>query len=62
MKAVLKSYIDVQQCGGITDATVMLGNVTKQVNIKVPCRMILGDMQGGDKHCCSSIGYSKNQA
>jgi hypothetical protein len=36
--------------------------VRKQVNVKVPVGLILGDMQGGDKHCGSVVGYSKEMA
>jgi hypothetical protein len=32
------------------------------VNVKVPVGLILGDMQGGDKHCGSVVGYSKQMA
>jgi hypothetical protein len=34
------------------------GGFTKTVNIKVPCGVIIGDLQGGDKICCSSPSYS----
>ena len=37
-----------------------MGNYQKNVNIKVPCGMIIGDMQGGDKHCGSSVCYLKS--
>ncbi len=58
LRAILDSYIQVQQSNGISNIDIRLGNYQKTVNIKVPCAMIIGDMQGGDKHCGSSIGYS----
>ena len=60
---IIESHIAVQRDGGIHNVTVELGNICKQnVNIKVPVAMIIGDMQGGDKHCATKIGYSINQA
>ena len=61
MREILRSFVKVQKTG-IKNVTIKLGKFQKQVTIKVPCAMILGDMQGGDKHCASSIGYSKDQA
>ena len=58
LRQVLDSYIQVQQNGGILNHQLTLGTVTKIVNIKVPCGLILGDMQGGDKHCGSCVSYS----
>ena len=60
LRQILDSYIQVQQNGGILNHEITLGNFTKTVNIKVPCGLILGDMQGGDKHCGTSINYSKS--
>jgi hypothetical protein len=63
MKALLASHVAVQRQGGVQDVTVELGTFRKEhVNIKVPVAMIIGDMQGGDKHCGSKIGYSKDLA
>jgi len=58
LSTILKSYISVQQSGGLHNVQITLGNITKTVMVKVPCGIILGDMQGGDKHCGSCIGYS----
>lgn len=61
--ALLETHLKVQQEGGIEGIPVELGNFRKEnVNVKVPVGMIIGDMQGGDKHCCSKIGYSKDLA
>jgi hypothetical protein len=63
MKALLASHVVVQRQGGVHDVTVELGTCHKEhVNIKVPVAMIIGDMQDGDKHCGSKIGYSKDLA
>jgi hypothetical protein len=35
-----------------------LGGVQHIVNLRIPVIFIIGDMQGGDKICCSSAGYS----
>ena len=35
-----------------------LGGISRIVNIKVPCAFVIGDMQGGDKLCCSAASYS----
>ena len=63
LKEILRELVTIQQQGGIKGVTVQLGPYKKEhVNIKVPVAMILGDMQGGDKHCGSVVGYSKNMA
>ena len=63
LKIILQDLVHIQQEGGIKGVAVTLGNVQKQnITIKVPVGMILGDMQGGDKHCASIVGYSSNMA
>ena len=63
LEAILRSFVQVQQEGGIKGVEIQLGHFRKKkVNIKVPVGMILGDMQGGDKHCGSVVGYSSNMA
>lgn len=47
-----------QRDGTLDNQTITLGGQTKTVNIKVPCAFIIGDMQGGDKMCCSTASYS----
>jgi hypothetical protein len=56
LKTILASHVAVQQQYDIHSVTVELGAFCKgNVNIKVPVHMILGDMQGGDKHCGSKM-------
>ena len=58
LSVILESLVKVQQEGGFHGVDITLGNYQKKVNVKVPVGMILGDMQGGDKHCNSCVGYS----
>ena len=57
-KTILASLIEAQQAGALNDIPLQLGNVTKTVNLKVPVIFIIGDMQGGDKICCTTCSYS----
>ena len=57
-KTILASLIKAQQAGALDNIPVTFGNVTKHVNLKVPVMFIIGDMQGGDKICCTSCHYS----
>jgi hypothetical protein len=63
VKKLIESHVHVQRQGGIQDVPIELGTTRKaSVNVNVPVGLILGDMQGGDKHCGSVIGYSTNMA
>jgi hypothetical protein len=63
LQKLIESHVHVQQQGGIRDVPIELGTTRKaSVNVKVPIGLILGDMQGGEKHCGSVVGYSKNMA
>jgi hypothetical protein len=62
LQKLLESHITIQRAGGIEDIPIELGTVRKQVNVKVPVGLILGDMQGGDKHYGSVVGYSNAMA
>ena len=63
LKVILKELVAIQQTGGIHNVDIQLGPMKKEnVTVKVPVGMILGDMQGGDKHCGSVVGYSSNMA
>jgi hypothetical protein len=57
-RTILASLIKAQQAGALDDISLSLGDETKRVNLKVPVSFIIGDMQGGDKICCSSCCYS----
>ena len=58
LKSILSSYIHCQNSTALSNMKVRLGEISKVVNLKVPCFFIIGDMQGGDKMCCSSPCYS----
>jgi hypothetical protein len=48
LQNLLESHITIQRAGGIEDIPILeLRPVWKQVNVKVPVGLILGDMQGG---------------
>ena len=57
-KTILASLIEAQQDGALDNIPLLLGNETKRVNLKVPVLFIIGDMQGGDKICCTTCHYS----
>ena len=61
-RTVLKLFIDAQNSGLLDNITVTLGGVERVVNLRIPCVFIIGDMQGGDKICCSSAGYSNKMS
>jgi hypothetical protein len=59
----IESYVEIHRQGGIHGIPIELGTTRKAlVNVKVPVGLILGDMQDGDKHCGSVVGYSKTMA
>lgn len=57
-KAVLESFRQAQEGSLLANISLMLGeNNSKTVNLKVPLFFIIGDMQGGDKICCTTTSY-----
>jgi hypothetical protein len=63
VQKITESHVEIQQHGGIHGIPIELGTTRKAlVNGKVPVGLILGDMQGGDKHCGSVVEYSKTMA
>lgn len=56
---VLETFVFAQRSNVLSNVELTIGNFTKIVNIKVPCAFIIGDIQGGDKMCCSSPSYDK---
>jgi hypothetical protein len=64
VQKLIESHVEIQQQGGIHGVSVKLGTTRKVlVNVKVPVGLILGDMQGGDKHYGSVlVGYSMQMA
>jgi hypothetical protein len=59
---VLETFIEAQNSGMLDNITLTLGGQQRVVNLRIPCIFIIGDMQGGDKICCSSAGYSNKMA
>ncbi len=57
-KTLLASIIEAQESGALDNIPITFGGVTKIVNLKVPVIFIIGDMQGGDKICCTTCHYS----
>ena len=57
-KAVLESFREAQRGTSLNNIALTLGDKQKVVNVKVPLFFIIGDMQGGDKMCCTSASYS----
>jgi hypothetical protein len=57
-KTILATVIEVQQSGALDNIPLIFGDDTKVVNLKVPVIFIIGDMQGGDKICCTTCNYS----
>ena len=61
--AVLQSFHDAQTGTSLKNVTLTLGESnTKVVDLKVPLFYIIGDMQGGDKMCCTSATYNTKLA
>jgi hypothetical protein len=57
-KTILASLIEAQQSGALHNIPLQFGGITKKVNLKVPVIFIIGDLQGGDKICCTTCAYS----
>jgi hypothetical protein len=53
-KTILATLIEAQESGALDGIPLLFGNQTKKVNLKVPVIFIIGDMQGGDKICCTT--------
>jgi len=59
---VLETFIYAQRTNILDGIELTFGNVTKTVDIIIPCAYIIGDIQGGDKICCSSPAYSNKMS
>jgi hypothetical protein len=59
---VLETFIEAQNSVLLDNITLTLGGQQRVVNLRIPCTFIIGGMQGGDKMCCSSAGYSNKIA
>jgi hypothetical protein len=58
LKTIPATVIEAQQSGALDNIPLIFGDDTKVVNLKVPVIFIIGDMQGGDKICCTACNYS----
>ena len=58
-EALFESLVKAEQDGSLDNVEVTLGSYTKNVNIKAPVMFFIGDMQGGDKLCGTTIAYGK---
>jgi len=54
---VLETFVKSQNDESLNNISLNIGGFTKTVNIKIPCMFIIGDIQGGDKICCTSATY-----
>jgi hypothetical protein len=62
LHTLLESFIHEQNLALLDNTTLTLGSQQYIVNLRIPCVFIIGDMQGGDKMCCSSADYSNKMA
>ena len=59
-RAGIQSYLDARDDPRLQNITLVLGKDRRTVNIKTPCCLIIGDIQGGDKLCCRAPTYSSS--
>jgi hypothetical protein len=57
-KTILATVIEAQQSGALDNIPLIFGHDTKLINLNMPVIFIIGDMQGGDKICCTTCHYS----
>ena len=55
---VLETFVDAQKGTVLNNIPLQFGPFAKTVNLKVPLGLIIGDIQGGNKMCCSVASYS----
>ena len=60
-RAGMESYVALEKDSSLTkDFLMTIAGMTKSVNVKLCCCLILGDIQGGDKICCRSASYKSS--
>ena len=60
-RAGMESYVALEKDSSLTkDFSMTIAGMTKSVNVKLCCCLILGDIQGGDKICCRSASYKSS--
>ena len=58
----METLIEAQEEGALDNIWLTLGDQTLLVNLKIAVIFIIGDMQGGDKICCTSAAYSNRMS
>ena len=62
-RAGMQSYVDVENDPSqMRDIFITIAGITKKVNAKIACGLIVGDIQGGDKICCRAASYKDTLA
>jgi hypothetical protein len=61
-RTLLETLIEAQNSGLLDNIPLTFGNQRKIVNIKIAVIFIIGDMQGGDKICCTAASYSNKMS
>jgi hypothetical protein len=59
---LIETLIDAQKEGALDNIWLTLGDQTRLVNLKIAVIFIIGDMQGGDKICCTAAAYSNRMS
>jgi hypothetical protein len=57
-EVILETFVQAQNDDSLDNIPLTINNETKVCNLKVPVLFIIGDIQGGDKMCCTSPSYS----
>ena len=58
LDVILESYVECQDGDSLNNVELCIAGKTKRMNLKLFTLFINGDMQGGDKMCCSAPSYS----
>ena len=57
-RAGMESYVKVEQDPlQMCNISITIAGTTKEVNAKICCGLVVGDIQGGDKICCRAASY-----
>lgn len=58
-RAGMESYLACEQDKSLlNDINLSIVGISKKVNVRIACALVLGDIQGGDKICCRAPCYS----
>ncbi len=61
-RVLLETLIEAQEEGALDNIWLTLGDQRLLVNLKIAVIFIIGDMQGGDKICCTAAAYSNKMS